>query len=157
MSKSYLNLFKSPITRLVGEFEQTQGAFNELEKKVISIEDGIERNRMMFKKLSELMDLPGSDMALRRCDRLFEQVITSGMDLIETGQKRVMLLGAFIELKIESEWKNSGFYKLVYSLLLKSIKGMLSFTSKIEDKILGQLEKKCPETYGLFLEYDRCG
>ena len=64
----------------------------------------------------------------------------------------MFFLGAFLDLKMTSKWKDLSFFKFISSALKKIHMGIALFSEKIKNLIQDEYELYFPKEYKLFFQ-----
>lgn len=86
---------------------------------------------------------------------ILQKLLSLGRDILEKTHQDddLFYLGAFIDLKITSKWKDLNFYKFISNALSKISKGIKLFTEKIKIKISDEYELFFPQEFDLFFTF----
>jgi len=83
---------------------------------------------------------------------LVQKLLRLGRDIMDHAQSDTdfFFLGAFVDLKICSKWRNIEFYRFIVDALKGIKKHMTFFSDRIKDKILKEYENLYPQDFLLY-------
>ncbi len=96
------------------------------------------------------MGLGQSELVAHRT--LVQKLLRLGRDIMEhaQGNSDFFYLGAFVDLKLCSRWRNIEFYRFLVDALKGIKKHLAFFSERIKNKILKEYEKLYPQDFLLY-------
>jgi hypothetical protein len=83
---------------------------------------------------------------------LLQKLLSLGRDILEKTHQGddMFYLGAFLDLKMTSKWKDINFFKFLKNALNKIHMGIALFSEKLKNKILEEYKLYFPKDFDLF-------